>query len=177
MAGIEDLTPQQLKWLRYGEMVLEAKDAAIVDEAKRLARKVRPDLHLPEIDLEDKINAEKKAREDWEAEQEQKARDKDLAQRREAQAQRSRDAGFDPEEIEKIVIEEKCSFPTALRLASAMRDSAVPGPASFSSGLPLNRTQDGEINWRKLSPADARRKGQEIFRDGLTDLMRRQRGR
>lgn len=177
MAGIEDLTPQQRKWLNYGEMVLEAKDQEVVDAAKRLAKKVRPDLHLPELDLDDKIAAEKKAREDWQVEQEQKARDRDLQQRREAQAQKSRDAGFDPEEIEKIVIEEKCSFPTALKLAAAMRESAVPGPASFSSGLPLNRTQDGDINWRKMTPADARRKGQEIFRDGLTDLMRRQRGR
>lgn len=177
MAGIEDLTPQQLKWLRYGELVLEAKDQEVVDAAKRLARKVKPDLHLPEIDLEDKINAEKKAREEWEEKQEDKRRDEHLRQRRAEEAQKSRDAGFDPEEIEKIVIDEKCSFPTALKLASAMRESAVPGPASFSSGLPLNRTQDGDINWRKLTPADARRKGQEIFRDGLTDMMRRQRGR
>lgn len=177
MAGIEDLTPLQLKHLRYGEMVLEAKDPEIVEAAKRLARKVDPKIHLPEIDLQDRIDAEKKAREDWESEQEQKAKDRDLAQRRDAQAQKSRDAGFDPDEIEKIVIEEKCSFPTALKLAALQRETAVPGPASFASGLPLQRTQDGDINWRKLSPADARRKGQEIFREGLTDLMRRQRGR
>lgn len=175
--GIEDLTPQQLKWMRYGEMVLEAKDQEVVEAAKRLARKVDPKLHLPEIDLQDKIEAEKKAREDWQEEQEQKAKDRDLAQRREAQDRRSREAGFDPEEIEKIVIEEKCSFPTAIKLAEAMRQSALPGPASFGSGLPLNKTQDGDVKWRELSPANARRKSYEIFHEGLTDLMRRQRGR
>jgi hypothetical protein len=176
MAGIEDLTPLQLKHLRYGEMVLEAKDPEIVEAAKRLARKVDKTLHLPEIDLQDKIEAEAKKREEWEAKQEEHRRDEHLRRRRAEEAQRSRDAGFDPEEIEKIVIDEKCSFDTALRIAGLQRETAVPGAAPFA-GLPLNATQDGEYDWRKHSASENRRKGLEIANQGIADMLRRARGR
>lgn len=174
--SIEGLTPQQLKHLRYGEMVLEAKDPKVVDEAKRLARKVDPNLHLPEIDLDDKIAAEAKKREEWEASWEEKRREERFNQRREEEARKSREAGFEPEEIEKIVIEEKCSFPTALKLAQLQRETALPGPAAFNTGLPLNKTRDGEFDWRKASPADRQRHGLEIAHQGIDDMLRRARG-
>lgn len=174
--GIEDLTPQQQKWMRYGEMVLESPDQEVVDAAKRLARKVKPDLHLPEVDLADKIEEERKARKDWEAEQEGKRKESDLQRRRDVEAQRSRDAGFDPDEIEKIVIEEKCSFPTALKLAALQRETAVPGPASWTSGLPLNKTRDGDFDWRKASPSERTRHSLDVAHQGIDDMIRRARG-
>lgn len=174
--SIETLTPQQLKHLRYGEMVLEAKDPKIVDEAKRLARKVDPNLHLPEVDLDDKIAAEAKKREEWEEKWEEKRREERFNQRREEEARKSREAGFEPEEIEKIVVEEKCSFPTALKLAALQRETAMPGPASYSTGFPLDRTKDGDFDWRKASQADRQRKGLEIAHKGIEDMLRRARG-
>lgn len=174
--SLENLTPEELKHLKFGEMVLTAKDKEIVKAGKRLAQKVDPTIKLPELDLEDQIAKEAKAREEWEEKWEEKRREERYNQRREEEARKSRDAGFDPEEIEKIVIEEKCSFPTALKLAAAMRESAVPGPASFNSGaLPLHRTKDGDFDWRKASPSDARRKGLEIAHEGIDELLRRQR--
>lgn len=176
MAGIEELTPEQQKHLKFGEMVLTAKDKEIVKAGKRLAQKVNPELRLPELDLEDQIEKEKKAREDWEEKWEEKRREEHYNRRREEEAQRSREAGFDPEEIEKIVVEEKCTFPTALKLAGLQRESALPGPAAFGSALPLHRTREGEVDWRKLSPADRRAKGLEIAHQGIDELLRRQRG-
>lgn len=175
MAGIEDLTPEQLKHLKFGEMVLNAKDKEIVKAGKRLAQKIDPTLKLPELDLEDKIEKEAKAREEWEEKWEEKRREERYNQRRAEEAEKSRAAGFDPEEIEKIVIDEKCSFATALKLAGLQRESAVPGPAGFNSGLPLHKTREGDIDWRKLSPADARRKGLDIAHEGIEDMLRRQR--
>lgn len=174
MAGIEDLSPEEAKQLRLGKMLLEA-NPEIAAEAKRLARKVDPKLRLPEIDLEDKIQAEKKSREEWEQKWEEKQREERFNRRRAEEAQKAREAGFEPDEIEKIVIEEKCSFPTALKLAGLQRESAVPGPALFNTGDPLARTKDGETDWRKLSPADQRRKGLQIAHEGIDDMLRRQR--
>lgn len=177
MAGLEDLSPEELKQFRLGKMLLEA-NPEIADEAKRLAKKVDPKIRLPEIDLADAIAAEAKKREDWQAEQEEKRREENYRRRREEEAQKARDAGFEPEEIEKIVIEEKCSYPTAMKLAAAMRESAVPGPAGYGSALPLARTREpgeGGIDWRKLSPTDQRRKSLEIAHQGIDDLLRRQR--
>ena len=175
--SLENLTPEEMKHLKFGEMVLNAKDKEIVKQGKRLAQKIDPTLKLPELDLEDKIAAEAKAREEWEEKWEEKRREERYNQRRAEEAEKSRAAGFDPEEIEKIVIEEKCSFPTALKLAGLQRESAVPGAASYGSGLPLNKTrEDGGIDWRKLSPSDARRKGLDIAHQGIEDLLRRQRG-
>ena len=174
MAGLEDLSPEELKQFRLGKMLLEA-NPEIADEAKRLARKVDPKLRLPEIDLADKIAAEKKAREEWEEKQETQAREDRVHRRRQEEAQRAIDAGFTPEEIEKIVVDEKCSFPTAIKLATLQRESAVPGPAQFNSGDPLAKTKDGEFDWRKASPGDQRRKGLEIAHQGIEDMLRRQR--
>ena len=174
MAGLEDLSPEELKQFRLGKMLLEA-NPEIADEAKRLARKVDPKLRLPEIDLADKIAAEKKAREEWEEKQAEKDREDRVHRRRQEEGQRARDAGFTPEEIEKIVVEEHCSFPTAIKLATLQRESAVPGPAQFNSGDPLAKTKDGDFDWRKASPSDQRRKGVEIFHQGIDDMLRRQR--
>lgn len=178
MAGIEDLTPEQLRHLRYGELVLEAKDPKIVNAAKRLARQVQPDLRLPELDLEDQIEQERKKREEWEAKQEERAREDRVARRRAEEAQRSREAGFTPEEIEKIVVDEHCSFATALKLAAAQRDAGVPGAADVFAGGRSNITPDlrPDSDWRKLSPADQRRKGLSIAHEMMDEALRRQRG-
>lgn len=179
MAGIEDLAPELLeKYARFGRMVLEAKDPEIVNAGKRLARKVQPDLRLPELDLEDKIEAERKKREEWEEKQEQRDREERVARRRDQEAQRSREAGFTPEEIEKIVVDEHCSFATALKLAAAQRDAGVPGAADVFAGGRSHIAPDlrPDSEWRKLSAADQRRKGLSIAHEMMDEALRRQRG-
>jgi hypothetical protein len=174
MAGIEDLSPEELKQYRLGKMLLEA-NPEIADEAKRLALKVDPKLKLPEITLADRIAEQEKKRIEWEEKQEERAREERVHRRRKEEADRAIEAGFTPEEIEKIVVDEKCSFPTAIKLATLQRESAVPGPASFANGDPLSRTKDGDVDWRKLSPTDQRRKGLEIAHQGIEDMIRRAR--
>ena len=61
MAGIEDLTPQEQQQLRFGKMLLEANPDMVL-EAKKLARKINPNLKIPEVDLEEKLDKERQAR-------------------------------------------------------------------------------------------------------------------
>lgn len=178
MAGIEDLTPAEQQQLRFGKMLLEA-NPELVMEAKKLAKKVNPNLRLPEVDLEEKLAAERAEREKLEAKIEQRRMEDRVAAREQAALKKIEDAGFTPDDIEKIVKEEKCSLDTALRLATLQRESAEPGAADVFSGgrasVPGPRELRPDPEWRKLSPADQRKKGAEIAHGMMDDYLRRQR--
>jgi hypothetical protein len=150
MAGIEDLNPEQQKALHLGSMLLSNPEVS--NKAKRLAREVQPNLRLPEIDLEDQIN---QLREENRVELEK--RDKELMEervrtRRAEQDAKIREAGFDPADIEKLIVEEKFgSYDAALKFAELRRQAAEPGPADAGWGgrTPYPRDLRGDEEWRK----------------------------
>lgn len=175
MAGIEDLTPAEQQQLRFGKMLLEA-NPELVMEAKKLAKKVNPNLRLPEVDLEEKLEVERAERAKLEEKIERQRIEDRVAERERAALKRIEDAGFTPEDIEKIVKEEKCSLDTALRLASLQRESAEPGAADVHGGGRIPGPRIGpDPEWKKLSPADQRRKGNELAHTMMDDFLRRQR--
>jgi hypothetical protein len=150
MPGIEDLSPEQQKALQLGSMLLSNPEVS--NKAKRLAREVQPNLRLPEIDLEDQIA---KLREETGAALEQ--RDKELMEervkvRRAEQDAKIREAGFEPAEIEKLIIEERFgSYDAALKFAELRRQAAEPGPAEAGWGgrMPQPRSLVADEEWRK----------------------------
>lgn len=175
--GLEDLTPEQRKQLELGSILLSNPEVA--KSSLRLAKKAKPELRLPEIDLEDAIQAEAKKREEWQEKQEQREIEQRVEQRRREHAVAAREQGFTPEEIEKIVVDEKCSFETALRLANLQRETAVPGAAEGVYGgqqMPYAKDLRPDSDLRKKSPADLRRWGLNTAHEMLDDYMRRARG-
>lgn len=174
--GLEDLTPEQQKQLKLGEILLANPEVS--KSALRLAKRAKPELRLPEIDLEDAIEAEAKKREEWQAKQEEREINQRVEQRRREHALAAKEAGFTPEEIEKIVVDEKCSFETALKFAELQRETAIPGAAETGYGgrVPYSRDLRPDPEWRKLSPADQRRKGTSMAHEMLDDYIRRARG-
>jgi len=132
VAGLEDLTPAQLKAFHLGQELM--KNPEIHRQGLRLAKKANPNLHFPEIELEDQIaGVEARAQE-----REQKLEHDLMAERvNRRKAERDReivDAGFTVAEIEKIIVDEKCTYETAMKLAAAERRSAEPGPGDYRSG-------------------------------------------
>lgn len=177
MAGIEDLTPAQLREFRLGQELM--KDPAIRLQALRLAKAANPALHLPEVDLEDRIV---KVTEDAKA-REQKLSDELMTERvtrrqNERNAQ-IREAGFQVADIEKIIVDEKCSYETAMKLAAAERRSAEP-----TSSHTRGRHQHEPIemrpaeDWRKAGSAGTgglRKKSAQVAAEMIDQLRSGQR--
>ena len=150
MAGIEDLSPADLKAFHLGRELM--KNPEIHRQGLRLAKQANPALHFTEIELEDKIAQV----EDNAKEREKKLADELMAERVERRrAEKNREiiaAGFTPEEIEAIIVAEKCSYATAMKLAAAEKRSAEPTAGDYRGGTPpgtpveMRPTEE----WRKL---------------------------
>lgn len=132
MAGIEDLTPAQLKAFHLGAELV--KNPEVYREGLRLAKRANPALQLPEIELEDKIAAVETRAQEREAKLENDLMTERVARRQGERNKQIIEAGFTVAEIEKIIVDEKCSYETAMKLASAERRSADPGPGEYRSG-------------------------------------------
>lgn len=149
--SLEGLTPNQRQALNLGRLLLE-KNPDIARKAKRLAKEADPTLRVPEIELEDQIAAGNKAQADRIAELEQRQIQSDVERRRERFHTACREQGLNPEEVEKIVVDEKCSTSTAIKLALAERTTGDPSAGDVSHGnaphTPIDPRPDAE--WRKL---------------------------
>jgi hypothetical protein len=133
MAGIEDLTPQQLRAFHLGQELM--KNPEIHRQGLRLAKKANPALVLPtEIELEDRIEAVNQGAKEREAKLEEQLMTERVARRQGERNKQITDAGFTVEEIEAIIVAEKCTYETAMKLAAAERRSAEPGPGEYRSG-------------------------------------------
>lgn len=177
MANLEDMSPAEQQQLRLGKLLLETNPDIAMD-AKRLAKKADPKLRLPEVELEDKLAAERAERAKLEEKIERQRIEDRVAERERAARSQIEDAGFTVEEIEKIVKDEGSgiSIATALKLATLQRESAVPGAADFRGGPTTGPVEmRPEKEWRSLSVSDMRKKSADIMREGINDILRRQR--
>ena len=157
MAGIEDLSPELQQQLRLGAIML--KDPAIAREAKRLAKKADPSLRIPEIELEDQVNAVAvKNNERIDALEQQLVTERVNARHAAFRADCEKQ-GLDPDEVEKIVVAEKCSTATALKMAVMQRETAAPSAPDVRTGNPQGAQIDmrPEADVRKLYGGALRR--------------------
>jgi hypothetical protein len=102
-------------------------------EAKRLYKKVVPAARFDDVELDDRISAE---REETNKEIEvlrEKIQMQEIQSRRDAQHKMVRDAGLDPNEVEKVMTDEKISsYETAVKYLKAQRVAAPSTPASMT---------------------------------------------
>jgi hypothetical protein len=173
MAGIEDLTPDQAQQLRLGAILLKNPDVA--RKAKRLAKEADPTLRIPEIELEDQIAAAGKVQADKIAELEQTVIKQDVERRREKFRADCVERGLKPEDVEKIVVDEKCSTATAIKLAIAMAQTAEPGPGEVVNGpngphSPIEMRPDKD--WRKLTGNALRRRSADVAHEMVNGFLK-----
>jgi hypothetical protein len=130
--GLEDLSPKDLEAINLGRRLMGNPESRL--EALRLARKLDPNLKTPELDIHDSIAAS----EDRARKREEKI-EGDLMAERVARRQGERnkqitDAGLEVAAVEAIIVEEKCSYETAMKLALAEQRSAEPTAGDVRSG-------------------------------------------
>jgi len=168
--SLEDLTPQQLQAFNLGKLLLENPEVAI--EAKRLAKKANPKLQIPEVDIEDRLAAQR-----TEFQTELDRRDKEAMAERVAARKRERDrqiieAGYKVEEIEAIIVREKCSYETAIKIADLERQVATPSAADvLSGGIPnIPKEMRPDKDWSKLSAGDVRKRSASIAGEMINEF-------
>ena len=173
MAGLEDLTPDERKAFNLGRLLLGNPE--VRRESLRLAKKADPKLNLPEIEFEEQLNQVNEAA----IKREQKLAD-DLMSERVArrQADRNRqivEAGYKVEDIEAIIVREKCTYETAMKIADLEARTADPGPADVQHGhavgTPVEMRPEGD--WRKLNGAGLRKRSAQIAGEMINNFRGR----
>jgi hypothetical protein len=102
-------------------------------EAKRLYKKVVPDARFQDVEVADRIEAERAATQKEINDLRDQVRMQDVMRRRDEEHAKARAAGFDPVEVEKVITEEKIgSFDAAIKYLGAMRQTARPTPANIT---------------------------------------------
>lgn len=175
--SLEDLTPAEQQQLRLGKLLLESNPEIALD-AKRLAKKADPRLRLPEVDLQDQIEALKKDKQEMEDKMERQRMEDRIAARERAAKAQIEEAGFTPEEIEKIVKEEglhgEGAIGTALKLAIYQRQPVEPGAMGVNVAGPFEIR--GDPNLRKMTPGDLRRWSNRTGHEMIDAFHKRMRG-
>jgi hypothetical protein len=132
MAGVEDLSGKDLEAFQLGRRLLSNPEARL--DAFRIARKIDPNLKVPELEIHDRIAASEEAA----VKREKKLEDQLMAERV-GNRKRDRDAqivaaGLEVAEVEAIIVEEKCSYETAMKIARMNRQTAEPTAGDVRSG-------------------------------------------
>lgn len=177
--SLENLTPQEEVEHRLGKLLLQS-NPEIQMEAKKLARKANPNLRLPEVDLEEKLEAERAARRELEDKIERQRIEDRVAERERKVKEQIEQAGYTLAEIEKIVKDEQlhgeAGIATALKLAQLQREAAAPGAAEITGNYAGPQDMRGDADLRKKSPADLRRWSNDTAHEMMNEALRRLRG-
>lgn len=170
MATLEDL-PQNAR----DELALLARELSDSPDTRKaflaLARKKRPDMPMPELDIDDRLSASEKASSERIATLEGKLAEKDMR----AELQRRRDAikasgkassDADIEAIEKLMLEKGIqSHDTAADYFDWMKQAAAPTPVAYNRNVFDTDTRDKMKPYWKNSVTAARDEAQRAFTD------------
>ena len=133
MASLEELSDSdQQKALALFNFVQTNPDVA--RELRKKAREKNPSMPVPDSDvLEDRFNAEIERLNKELAKRDEESRDQLQAQRRAEAHALCRDAGFEPDDVEKAMIDNKIGdYKVAIRFLRQERELAPPTPESVT---------------------------------------------
>lgn len=170
MATLEDL-PQNAR----DELALLARELSDSPDTRKaflaLARKKRPDMPMPELDIEDRIAGIEKSANDRVAAVESKLAEKDmraeLTRRRDAlKASGKAGSDADIEAIEKLMLEKGIqNHETAADYFDWMKQAAAPTPVAYNRNVFDTDTRDKMKPYWKNSVTAARDEAQRAFTD------------
>jgi hypothetical protein len=158
--SLEDLTSEQRAFLAAGELLLKNPEVAM--EAKRLIKKVKPDVRFQDLETHDSIEASTKKLRD-EQEKIQEALNKDRLERQfESQRAKLRADGVDVEALEAFMKEnELYSYEKAAKIFKQVNALAPPTPSSLMQDMDL---PDAKAFWKDPVKA-ARSEAEKYFAD------------
>jgi hypothetical protein len=158
MSGLEDLTAEQRAYYAAGELLLKNPEVAL--EAKRLIKKVKPDVRFQDLETQDSIDAStKKLREDQEKLAESINKDRLERQFAEQRAKLRAD-GVDVEALEAFMKEnELYSYEKAAKIYAQINHVAAPTPHSLMEDMNL---PDAKAFWQDPVKA-ARAEAEKYF--------------
>lgn len=165
--SLEDLTSEQRAFLAAGELLLKNPEVAM--EAKRLIKKVKPDVRFQDLETHESIEAAtKKLREDQEKIQEALNKER-LDREFEKQRAKLRADGVDVEALEAFMKEnELYSYEKAARIFKQINAIAPPTPSSLMEDMNL---PDAKAFWADPVKA-ARSEAEKYFQE--RGIIRRQ---
>ena len=161
--SLEDISLEQRDELALLMKEL-AENPATRKEALRLTKKVRPNLPIPELELEDYTEKKVTQAEDRVAQLEAKLKEKEsleeLQKRRDRLIKKGLASEEDIEEIEKIMLEKKISdHETAAEYFDWMKQAAQPTPTGYSpsplKGFNLNEYWKNPVQGARNEAAKA----------------------
>ena len=161
--SLEDISLEQRDELAMLMKEL-AENPATRKEALRLTKKVRPNLPIPELEIEDYTEKKVTQAEDRVAQLEAKLKEKEsleeLQKRRDRLIKKGLASEEDIEEIEKIMLEKKISdHETAAEYFDWMKQAAQPTPTGYSpsplKGFNLNEYWKNPVQGARNEAAKA----------------------
>jgi hypothetical protein len=132
MPSLEDLTSeQQAQAIRLFEFVQGNPDVA--KDIRRAAKAKNPSMNAPDLDLEDRLEAQRKEFDEKLAADRKERLDALQAQRRTEAHQRIKDCGLSPDEVEKVMVDENIgNYDTAIKYVRAQKALAPATPESIT---------------------------------------------
>jgi hypothetical protein len=138
-------------------------------EAKRLYKKVVPDARFPDLEIADRLAADKQSTDKEVNDLREKVQLMEIQARRTGEHAKIREAGLDPNVVEKVMTDEKISsYDTAIKYLQAQQRGAPSTPASIT---PI-RMPDNLSEIQK----DPRKWAQKTAHDAINELISQRRG-
>lgn len=132
MPTIEELSPADLQAMKLGKAL--TGNPEVRREVQRLYKRVNPQAVIPELEAEDQIaaaRAEDAARFD---KQEKEIMALRVNQRVVERKEQCAKEGLDYDEVCAVVVAEKCSFETGIKILQLQQQTGEPGPGEVRSG-------------------------------------------
>jgi hypothetical protein len=177
MAGIEDLSPDDRRALAAGQKLLKA-NPDIVHRAKKLLKEADPTLRFPELEIEERVESHVKANDKKVEELEQELIKERVTRRQSERNAEIASKGFKVADIEKIIVDRKCSYETAMHIAQLEQQTAEPtaGDVRHGGNAPHSPIElRPAADWRKLQGNDLRRKSAEVAGQMIDEFTRARR--
>jgi hypothetical protein len=138
-SSLENLTPADRNFLEAGKKLFTNPDLRL--EAQRLYKKADPNAHFPELAQLDRIDQVEKAAKEREQKLEGDLIRERVERRQESRRNQMREKGYDPERIEKIIVDYNLSaaepekaYDYAMKIADGEARSAEPTAADIQAG-------------------------------------------
>jgi len=147
MSDLENLSEEERNRLAlFANRLLS--DPVASKDVRRIAKKLDPKFQAPDIDLDDRIEAVREEEAKKRKEIEDRMIAAELERKREREHQLCREAGEDPEYIEKIMTDQRIgSYETARKIAKLEKQTATPtAPRDRAAILPGG--EDAKALWK-----------------------------
>ena len=130
MSDLENLTEDQRNSLALKRLFSHPEVGA---KAKRLYKEITPDARFQDLEIEDRMEAQRREHEKEIQALRDEAQMREITERREANHKMIRESGLNPVDVEKVMTDEKIAdYGTAVKYIRAQNAMKQPTPASVT---------------------------------------------